>query len=59
MKKIETTTEKAKTSIKVDPELWKLAKIASIQNNVELSQIVEDGLRYELNRLKKSTEIRE
>lgn len=58
MKKIEQTSEKAKTSIKVDPELWKTAKIASIQNNIELSQLVEDGLRYEINRLKKQTEVR-
>jgi post-segregation antitoxin (ccd killing protein) len=58
MKKPERTEEKTKTSIKVDPELWKEAKIASIQNNIELSQIVEDGLRAELNKLKRQTEVR-
>ena len=57
MKKIERTDEKAKTSIKVDPALWKEARIASIQHNIELSQIVEDGLKSELSKLKKQSEV--
>ncbi|MBI3859302.1 MAG: hypothetical protein HY296_03550 [Thaumarchaeota archaeon] len=57
MKKTEPTAEKTKTSIKVDPELWKSAKIASIQHSVELSQLVEDGLKSELSKLKKQSEV--
>ncbi|HVB95106.1 MAG TPA: hypothetical protein VND41_00710 [Nitrososphaerales archaeon] len=47
---------KESTSIKVDPDLWKQAKIVAIQHDMELSQIVEDGLRAELGRLKKQGE---
>ena len=47
---------KEATSIKVDSDLWKQAKIVAIQHGMELSQIVEDGLRGELARLKKQSE---
>jgi hypothetical protein len=56
--KDEAGGEKAKTSIKVDPELWKQAKIAAITNNMELSDLVERGLRSELDKLKKMQEVR-
>jgi post-segregation antitoxin (ccd killing protein) len=36
------------TSIKVDPELWKQAKIEAITRDMDLSLLVENALRKEL-----------
>lgn len=41
------------TSIKIDPDLWKQAKIEAITHNMELSDMVENALRKELRGLKK------
>jgi post-segregation antitoxin (ccd killing protein) len=38
------------TSIKIDPELWKQAKIEAINRDIDLSDLVEDALRKELNK---------
>lgn len=38
------------TSIKIDAELWKQAKIEAITKNMELSDMVENALRKELKR---------
>jgi post-segregation antitoxin (ccd killing protein) len=32
------------TSIKVDPQLWKQAKIEAIRNDLELSELVEQAI---------------
>lgn len=40
--------EKKKTSIKINPKLWKLAKIEAIKRDVELSELVEKALKREL-----------
>ena len=45
--------EKKATSIKVDPELWKEAKIESIKLGIELSEMVENALKKELERIKR------
>ncbi len=37
------------TSIKIDPDLWKQAKIEAITRNIELSDMVENALRKELS----------
>ena len=37
------------TSIKIDPDLWKQAKIVAITRNIELSDMVENALRKELS----------
>jgi predicted HicB family RNase H-like nuclease len=58
MGKPEQTEEKAKTSIKIDPQLWKEAKIEAIKHDIELSDLVERGLKSELQKLKKMTEVR-
>lgn len=42
--------EKAKTSIKIDPQLWKEAKIEAIKRDVELSDLVEGALKKELGK---------
>lgn len=36
------------TSIKIDPALWKQAKIETINREIELSELVEQALRREL-----------
>lgn len=36
------------TSIKVDPDLWKDAKIEAIRRDMDLSDLVETALRKEL-----------
>lgn len=41
------------TSIKIDADLWKQAKIEAITHNMELSDMVENALRKELKGLKK------
>ena len=38
-------SEKTKTSIKIDPELWKEAKIQAIQHDMDLSELVEEAIR--------------
>ena len=40
--------KKEATSIKVDPELWKEAKIEAIKRDMELGELVEQALRQEL-----------
>jgi post-segregation antitoxin (ccd killing protein) len=46
-------TEKVKrvtTSIKIDPELWKDAKIEAIKHDMDLSDFVESALKKELKK---------
>jgi post-segregation antitoxin (ccd killing protein) len=38
------------TSIKIDPNLWKEAKIEAIRRDMEVSELVEAALRQELRR---------
>jgi len=33
------------TSIKIDPQLWKQAKIEAIRNDMELSELVEQAIQ--------------
>lgn len=40
------------TSIKIDPELWKEAKIEAIRHDIELSELVERSLRREISRIR-------
>ena len=40
-----TDKPKEKTSIKIDPDLWKDAKIEAIKRDVDLSELVEVALR--------------
>lgn len=41
------------TSIKIDPELWKKAKIYCIENNIDLSQLIEKLIKEEFNHNRK------
>ena len=45
---------KRTTSIKIDPELWKKAKIYSIEKGIDLSKLIEDLLKKELGKKKES-----
>jgi predicted transcriptional regulator len=47
--------KKEATSIKVDPDLWKEAKIEAIKRDMELGELVEQALRQELKRPTLST----
>jgi post-segregation antitoxin (ccd killing protein) len=47
------------TSIKIDPQLWKEAKIEAINRDMDLSELVENALRKDLNKLKSLSEAKE
>jgi hypothetical protein len=40
--------EKKKTSIKIDPKLWKEVRIEAIKRDMDVSELVERCLRKEL-----------
>ena len=37
------------TSLKVDPELWKLAKIEAVKRGITLGSLVDQSIKRELN----------
>jgi post-segregation antitoxin (ccd killing protein) len=39
------------TSIKIDPQLWKEAKIEAIRRDIDLSDLVEHALRREIEKV--------
>ena len=43
-----TEPKRVTTSIKIDPDLWKEAKIEAIQRELDLSELVETALKHEL-----------
>lgn len=44
--------ERVTTSIKMNPKIWKKAKIYCIENNIELSKLLEDLLEKKLSESK-------
>jgi predicted HicB family RNase H-like nuclease len=56
MSEASSKRKKEATSIKIDPELWKEAKIEAIKRDMELGQLVEESLKKELKSLKRSSE---
>jgi hypothetical protein len=46
--KEKSQVKKEATSIKIDPELWKEAKIEAITREIDLSELIETALRKEL-----------
>lgn len=42
------STKRKATSIKIDPDLWKEAKIEAIRRDMDVSELVEQLLRKEL-----------
>jgi DNA-binding protein YbaB len=47
------TAKKEVTSVKVDPELWKEAKIESVKQGRTLSDIIEEALKQWLKEAKR------
>lgn len=45
MQENEMETKKAATSIKINPEIWKEAKIAAINFNTTVSDLVENAIK--------------
>ncbi len=43
-------TKRVTTSIKIDPEVWKEAKIEAITREMDLSELVESALKKELKK---------
>lgn len=50
--KAKDNIERKPTSIKIDPELWKEAKIEAIERGIELSELVEKAVRKEIKGVK-------
>jgi hypothetical protein len=50
--------KKEATSIKIDPVLWKEAKIEAIKHDMELGELVEQSLRKEIKTLRKLGEVK-
>lgn len=46
--KAEEKGERKATSIKIDSELWKAAKIEAIERGIELSELVDKAIRKEV-----------
>ena len=44
----DSSIKREATSIKIDPELWKEAKIEAIRRDEDVSELVENALRKEL-----------
>ena len=44
--------ERKVTSMKIDPELWKMVKKHSIDNDISITEFVEDALKRELEKRK-------
>lgn len=47
-----TMAKKRVTSIKVDEELWKEAKVAAAKNDITLTELLNRALRKELEAIK-------
>lgn len=37
--------KKSSISIKIDPELWKTAKIEAVKHNITLTELLEEAIR--------------
>ena len=42
--------ERDTVSIRLDPQLWKEAKIYAIQNDIKIAELVENALKKEMNK---------
>ena len=45
MNKSKSKTQRLTTSIKIDPEVWKKARIGAINNDITLSELLEDAIK--------------
>jgi hypothetical protein len=53
MQENEVEMKKAATSIKINPEIWKEAKIAAINFNTTVSDLVENAIKDYIRKHKK------
>jgi predicted HicB family RNase H-like nuclease len=51
----EPEKEQVVTSLRVDPELWKKAKIKAIENDLSLGEVIDEALREWLQKREKAT----
>jgi predicted HicB family RNase H-like nuclease len=51
--------EKKKTSIKIDPELWKEAKIEAIRRGTDVSKLIEEALKKDINKVKDMSRVKD
>ena len=49
---IDKPLKRESTSIKIDPTVWKEAKIEAIRRDMGLSELVEEALRKEIRKVK-------
>lgn len=45
-------TKRITTSIKIDPDLWKQTKIQAIQDEITVSELLEDSIKDYIKRKK-------
>lgn len=45
-----TEIKRVATSIKIDPNVWKDAKIEAIERDIDLSELVEHALKKEIRK---------
>ncbi len=43
--KLDADPKRMTTSIKIDPELWKKAKVSAINHDIDLSDLVETAIK--------------
>jgi hypothetical protein len=50
----ETEKDQVVTSLRVDPELWKKAKMKAIENDTTLGEIIDEALREWIKKQEKT-----
>ena len=50
---VDEIVKRTATSIKIDPELWKETKIAAIQYETTVSELVEEAIKEYIRRKKR------
>ena len=50
----EKTIERISTSIKIDPETWKKAKIEAIEEDLTVSELLEEAIREYIEKKRKN-----
>lgn len=50
MEKEANSNNRETTSIRIDPDLWKKAKMKALENDVNIGQFIEELIKRELNK---------
>lgn len=56
--KVKDEIKRKTRSIKIDPNLWKDAKIEAVKREEDLSDLVEGAIRKELGKLKRLRDVK-